>query len=210
MPQIALAQGRPTLVERIDSPLPQAALSIHERPLRYVERLDRRSLSQIDLLIVHATELPTLEMARNFGEKIRYASSGSGNSGHFYIDRDGAIEQFVPLERVAHHIRGYNGRSVGVELVNTGRYPHWYRLDHQRITEPYPNAQIEALVNLCNQLSLQIPTLSWIAGHDELDISEVAAEDSPETLIRRKVDPGAHFPWSQVLGSSKLKRLLLG
>ena len=93
-------------------------------PLPYELKLEARPLSQIDLVVIHCTEVPTLELSREFGERVLYAGSGTGNSGHYYIDRDGGVVLYVRPERVANHVRGYNPRSIGIELVNTGRYPH--------------------------------------------------------------------------------------
>ena len=70
--------------------------------------------------------------------------SGTGASGHWYIDRDGTIVEYVPAGRVAHHVRGHNAQSVGIELVNTGRFPDWYGSRHQAMDEPYTDAQIAA------------------------------------------------------------------
>ena len=72
-------------------------------------------------MVIHCTELPDLGMARGFGEKVMHKNSHTGNSGHFYIDRDGSIEEWVPVNRVAHHVRGFNSKSIGIELVNNGR-----------------------------------------------------------------------------------------
>ncbi|MEO6518812.1 MAG: N-acetylmuramoyl-L-alanine amidase, partial [Pseudoxanthomonas sp.] len=79
-------------------------------PLPYERLLEERARSQIDLVVIHCTELPDLAAARAMNEQVLYAS-GTGNSGHFYIDRDGSVHQFVDVERVAHHVRGYNPRS---------------------------------------------------------------------------------------------------
>ena len=112
----------------------------------------------------------------------------------------------VPPDRVAHHTRGYNPRSIGIELVNTGRYPHWLAANHQAMAEPYPQAQILALVALLQTLQRQWPALCWIAGHEDLDTSEVAASDDPRRRVRRKRDPGPLFPWRQVLDAIALER----
>jgi N-acetylmuramoyl-L-alanine amidase len=39
-------------------------------PLPYEQKLDARPLSQIDLVVVHCTETPTLASAREFGERV--------------------------------------------------------------------------------------------------------------------------------------------
>src|SRR5687768_17447023 len=114
-------------------------------PLPYQALLDERPLTQIDLVVIHCTELPDMAMSREFGERVLYAS-GTGNSGHYYIDRDGRVFQYVPLQRIAHHVRGYNARAIGIELVNTGRYPQWQDSRHQAMDEAYTDAQIAALV----------------------------------------------------------------
>jgi N-acetylmuramoyl-L-alanine amidase len=183
---------------------------IKQNPLTYVHRLKRRSVDDIDLVVIHCTELPDLPMARLWGEKIHHPQTRTGNSGHFYIDRDGHTEQWVPLEHVAHHVRGFNPRSIGIELVNTGRYPNWFHSDHQQMTELYPDFQIEALSKLLNQLEEQLSGLGNITGHSDLDTDMLQSDDQPDTMIRRKIDPGPLFPWSQLMAKISLKRLVAG
>lgn len=175
-------------------------------PLSYVDRLDERSIDDIELVVIHATELPDLETAREYGERIHHRNSQTGNSGHFYIDRDGTLHQWVPLERVAHHVRGYNRRSVGIELVNRGRWPDWLHSRRQEWPEEYGEEQIGALGELLQDLKVRLPNLAWIAGHDELDTGPVDASDNPAIKVRRKVDPGPLFPWEAIEATVDLKR----
>ena len=179
---------------------------IFQRLLSYTQRLERRRVEDIDLVVIHCTELPDMATARIFGEKVHHPESQTGNSGHFYIDLDGSIEQWVPVDRVAHHVRGFNSKSVGIELVNIGRYPDWFKSDHQQVTEPYPDIQIEALATLLNQLEKQLPALESISGHSDLDTTMLPSEDRPEVEIRRKIDPGPHFPWSVIMDGISLNR----
>lgn len=179
---------------------------IQSAPLPYETRLEPRPLAQVDLVVIHCTELPDLAMARRFGEEIRYPGSGTGNSGHFYIDRDGGVHQYVALDRVAHHVRGYNPRAIGIELVNIGRYPHWLASDHQRMEEPYTGAQIDALIGLLRELPSQLPALRWIAGHEDLDRAMEPASDDPTVRVQRKLDPGPLFPWERVMAAVGLTR----
>ena len=176
-------------------------------PLPYERQLKARPLSQIDLVVIHCTEVPTLELSREFGERVLYEGSGTGNSGHYYIDRDGSVVLYVRPDRIANHVRGYNPRSIGIELVNTGRYPHWRDSRHQAMDEPYPEAQIAALIGLLQQLQAELPALRYIAGHEDLDTEQVAAVDDPAVLVPRKRDPGPLFPWDRVMESIKLMRL---
>lgn len=176
------------------------------QPLPYHDRLRQRAARTLDLVVIHCTELPDLATARRYGERVLY-DDGTGNSGHFYIDRDGHVLQYVAPERVAHHVRGRNDRSIGIELVNTGRYPDWFDSRRQAMQEPYPDAQLAALVRLLRALCARYPTLHSIAGHDQLDLEQVPASDDPARCVARKQDPGPLFPWPGVLAAIALQPL---
>lgn len=181
-------------------------LPITVDPLPYEALLDERPLSQIDLVVIHCTELPDMVLAREYGERVLY-DSGTGNSGHYYIDRDGTVYQYVSLQRIAHHVRGHNARAVGIELVNTGRFPHWLDSRHQAMYEPYTEAQIVSLVALLKRLQAELPSLRQIAGHEDLDTDTTAATDDPNVRILRKKDPGPLFPWNRVLPLVALQQI---
>ena len=183
-------------------------MNIVRNLLPYADALQSRDLEAVTLLVVHCTELPDLQTAREYGETVHYPESGTGNSGHFYIDRDGRCEQWVPLERIAHHVRGLNGNSIGVELVNLGRWPDWFHAAHQTPTEAYPDVQIAQLLGLIEYLRSLLPNLREIAGHQDLDRQRIPAADDPEQMIWRKIDPGPLFPWKTVLERSSLHRVL--
>jgi len=136
---------------------------ILSRPLSYTSKLEQRTAAEISLVVIHCTELPDLVMAREYAEKIHYPESGTGNSGHFYIDRDGSIEQWIEPLRVAHHVADMNAHSIGIELVNRGRYPHWFNSNHQQAEENYPQQQINALLALLEVLTDKYPALKTIA-----------------------------------------------
>lgn len=184
----------------------QTPLTIHDEPLPYVARLEARELADIDLVVIHCTELPDLATAREYGERIVHPS-GTGNSGHYYVDRDGRVFRYVPHERVAHHVRGHNEHAVGVELVNTGRWPDWFDSRKQAMGEPYPATQIEALLKLLAYLRGALPNLRSIAGHEDLDTGKVAASDDASKQVQRKLDPGPQFPWPRVMETCGLQRL---
>lgn len=179
---------------------------VNDWPLPYVARLCERTIADIDLVVIHCTELPDLATAREYGERIQHPD-GTGNSGHEYIDRDGSLHQFVDLARIAHHTHDYNERSIGIELVNTGRYPHWFDSRNQVMKEPYPRPQIDSLLASLRSLRARCPNLQWIAGHEELDTGRVPASDDPSTSVLRKRDPGPLFPWREVLRGCGLQRL---
>lgn len=185
---------------------PQSAAP-HDWRLSYEHKLAARAREQIDLVVIHCTELPDLATARGYGERVLHPDSGTGNSGHHYIDRDGAVYAFVEPGRVAHHTRGYNERSVGIELVNRGRWPDWFDSRRQAMEEPYTEAQIAALVALLAALKTELPNLREIGGHEDLDTALVPASDDATKSVRRKRDPGPLFPWERVLAACGLRRL---
>ncbi len=178
-------------------------MHIEIKPLSYTKKLDSRPLEQIELLVIHCTELPDLAMARSYGEEIHY-NSGTGNSGHFYIDRDGSIQQWVNPNKVAHHVMGHNKQSIGIELVNSGRYPDWHHSKKQTLDEAYPDTQIDQLIALINHLHRTIPSLKHITGHEDLDQRLIDASDDPTKKVRRKIDPGPLFPWQYITQKTQL------
>lgn len=181
-------------------------LRLVTEPLPYVDLLEKRPLSQIDLVVMHCTELPDMAMAREYGERVLY-EAGTGASGHYYIDRDGCVYQYVDAALIANHTRGFNPRSVGIEIVNTGRYPNWYDSGNQIMTEPYTAEQIAALKQLLLRLKSECPNLQYIAGHEDLDTAEVTASDDPDKTVFRKRDPGPQFPWQEILAAVELKQI---
>ena len=142
--------------------------------------------------------IPTVwQPSPNFGERvpsivvIHYTGSDSAAaalrvlsdqrtevSAHYLVVRDGTIVQLVDERARAWHagesrwgtVTDLNSASIGIELDNNG-------------VEPYPQAQIDALLNLLADLSrrYRIPAAN-IVGH---------ADIAP----RRKADPGPLFPW---------------
>ena len=180
-------------------------LLIHRRHLPYSAKLEPRNPETVRLVVIHCTELPNLDMAREYGERILYPGSETGNSGHYYIDRDGRLEEWVPPDRIAHHVRGHNEDSIGIELVNRGRFPDWLHSRSQEMTEPYPQEQVETLVALLRHLIRHLGSLGRIAGHEQLDTERVPSSDDPAVHVARKLDPGPLFPWASVLASVPLK-----
>lgn len=171
--------------------------------LPYNHKLQLRDISEIEMIVVHCTELPDIETARVYGEKIHY-QSGTGNSGHYYVSKSGKIYQWVEDDRIAHHVKDHNRKSIGIELDNLGRYPNWHQTNHQIMHDKYTDVQIEALVKLIHTLQRKMPKLKYITGHEDLDTRLIASENDPEIFIRRKMDPGKMFPWDKIMNNINL------
>lgn len=102
-------------------------------------------------------------------------------SAHYLIARDGRIFYLVDELKRAWHAgdsywggnRDLNSSSIGIELDNNG-------------SEPFPDAQIDALIALLGDLALRwnIPAAN-VLGHGDV-------------APGRKVDPSGLFPWRRL------------
>ncbi len=178
----------------------RGSMDIIDNLLPQNKTLEQRDTKIIDLIVLHCTELPTLEEARRAAEEMRNTDAGTQCvSGHYYVDRDGRVYRYVEDNRIANHVTGYNRGSIGIEIVNKGRYPRWYSSGGQNPTEEYTPAQVASIIRLIEYLKRRYPNINKIARHSELDIRWVPAEDDDKVEVRRKIDPGPLFPWEEVL-----------
>jgi AmpD protein len=102
-------------------------------------------------------------------------------SAHLFIERDGAITQFVPFGARAWHagassfqgIANCNDYSIGIELEGCDDIA-------------YTDAQYDALARVTRQILAAYPLITpeRIVGHNQI---------APE----RKTDPGAAFNWNR-------------
>ena len=168
-------------------------MHITVRWLTWINDLPLRDPEDVNLVVIHATEEPEIKNARNLAE-----TSEDLIGAHYYIDRDGSVEEWVPITRAANHTRGHNRRSIGVELVNLGRYPDHFSSNRQVPSDPFPEAQIESLEQLFRQLRRECSNLSEVEPHSRLDVREVSASDDASVMVRRRIDPGPLFPWARV------------
>ncbi len=141
---------------------------------------DDRGDAAIDMLVLHYTGMQTAEAALD-----RLCDPAAKVSAHYTVDEGGTVYAHVPETRRAWHagisswagITDVNARSIGIELVNPG-HAFGYR--------PFPEAQIAALIPLCQGILSRHPIP---AGH-VLGHSDVAPA--------RKEDPGELFPWGRL------------
>ena len=143
---------------------------------------------QIDLIVIHSISLPPGEFGngnvqRLFNNQLDWEAHpwfdgirGMQVSAHFFIDRTGALWQFVSCADRAWHAgqSAYRGRtqcnddSIGIELEG---------LEGQT----FETLQYETLASLCAALFQAYP-IEYIAGHEHI-------------APGRKRDPGPGFDW---------------
>jgi beta-lactamase class A len=150
-------------------------------PNSWWEGYGASKIEPVSALVLHHTSQETDEECVAL-----FTRPESQVSSHFLVGRDGRLWQFVSLEHRAWHagpslLHGriaLNRSSIGVEITGDGN------------REPFTPAQIETVVRLVGVLTarygLQTP---WIVGHEHV---------APD----RKNDPGALFPWNDVLRRS--------
>jgi len=130
------------------------------------------------LIVIHGTEMASADAAL----AVLKSRNASGRvSAHYLVTDQGRIVQLVEDSKRAWHagagrwrgMNDINSVSIGIELDNDGR-------------EPYPKAQIEALIALLSDLSRRYALQpSAVIGHSDM-------------APARKKDPGILFPWQRL------------
>jgi N-acetylmuramoyl-L-alanine amidase len=148
----------------------------------------------VDMVVLHSTGGPTCDAttgrpvwvkAGTLRDNIRNIEAHAKLGIHYMIDRDGTVQASVPEDQVAHHVFKYSARSIGIELINDG--------DGR---DPFPEPQLDALVKLLRDITQRRGIgPAGIKRHSDLDHSMLPCDRSQ----RRKVDPGAAFPYQVVL-----------
>lgn len=158
----------------------------------------RPSQAEIDLIVLHCISLPPGqyggdEVQRLFTNQLDWNAhpyfkriEGMQVSSHFYIRRQGELQQFVSCDQRAWHagVSSYLGRSdcnnnaIGIELEGVD-------------DAPFDERQYETLASLCAAILQRYP-ITQVAGHEHI-------------APGRKTDPGSGFDWAllqQALGLS--------
>jgi len=146
-----------------------------------------------DLIVIHATGGPTCDAnnkpiwvpAGTLEDNIRTIEAHPRLGIHYMIDRDGKQVASIPENRVAYNVLTHSKRSIAIELINDGDG-----------VDPFPEPQLASLVDMLKTLTHRygIPR-SGIKGHEDLDRTRMPCAPNR----KRKVDPGAAFPWPEVL-----------
>ncbi len=131
-------------------------------------------------LILHFTGTETAQEALDV-----YAEPNAKLSAHYLVDIDGTVHALVDEDKCAWHAGNsywqgttdMNSHSIGIEVVNAG-----YKDD----ATPFPDIQIEALIELCSGICERHPKMRENAlGHSDI-------------APGRKIDPGHLFPWAKL------------
>ena len=148
----------------------------------------------IDMVVLHSTGGPTCDArtgkpiwvaAGTLDENMRHIQAHAELGIHYMIDRDGELRASVPEEQVAHHVFRFSGRSIAIELINDGDG-----------VDAFPAAQLTRLVTLLQDIRARRGIVrEGIKRHSDLDRAPMACDRTQ----RRKVDPGAAFPYDHVL-----------
>jgi N-acetylmuramoyl-L-alanine amidase len=148
----------------------------------------------VDMVVLHSTGGPTCDAATGrpvwvaageLRENLRTIEAHPRLGIHYMVDRDGRVHASVPEHQVAHHVFKHSARSIAVELVNDGDG-----------VDPFPDAQLSALVELLRGIVARRGIApSGILRHSDLDTAMLPCDPRQ----RRKVDPGAAFPFEAVV-----------
>jgi N-acetyl-anhydromuramyl-L-alanine amidase AmpD len=151
----------------------------------------------IDMIVIHSTGGPTCDgttgmpiwvKAGALEEDLRTIEAHPTLGIHYMIDRDGTVRSSVPEDQVAYHVFTHSGRSIAIELVNDGDG-----------VDPFPQAQLAAVEKLIHEIALRHGiSREGVKRHSDLDHGRMACEKTK----RRKVDPGAAFPFDKVLDAA--------
>lgn len=149
--------------------------------------------TQVDSIIVHAISGPDCRRGQLVfsgapGDAQRWKRFFDGHPFlgiHYVVDRDGVALASTPEDRVANHALANNDTTIGIELVHDG--------DGK---EPFGARQIEALITLIKDIRTRhkVP-LENIKGHSDVDVRTFMCGGES---YKKKMDPGANFPWAQV------------
>ncbi len=150
----------------------------------------------VDAVIVHSLGGPDCQQGTRFFRRIDgdarvWATTFARLpivSIHYVIGRDGTVASGIPEAMAASHAVGWNQRSIGIELVNNGDG-----------ADPFPEPQLAALGQLVREIRERHPQVARerILRHSDVDLSMFPAATHGEACaaFRRKLDPGAAFPW---------------
>ncbi|MCK4974670.1 MAG: N-acetylmuramoyl-L-alanine amidase [Sulfurimonas sp.] len=105
-------------------------------------------------------------------------------STHFMVERDGTINQLMPLDYMGRHVIGLNYNSIGIENVGG-----------QNSKDNLTDAQLKSNIDLIKELKKKFKTIEYVIGHYEYRCFEghdlwLELDDNYRTF---KDDPATRF-----------------
>ncbi len=113
------------------------------------------------------------------------SNGGSVNvSAHFMVERDGTVNQLMPLDYMARHVIGLNYSSIGIENVGG-----------EGSKDNLTQEQLRANIELIKELKKKFDTIEYVIGHYEYRCFEgselwLELDDGYRTF---KDDPSVRF-----------------
>lgn len=114
-------------------------------------------------------------------------SAGAVNvSTHFMIERNGTINQLMPLDYMGRHVIGLNYNSIGIENVG-GENP----AQRDNLTD----AQLRSNIELVKMLKKRFQTIEYVIGHYEYRCFEKTSLwlELDDNYRTKKDDPSIRF-----------------
>jgi len=178
-------------------------ITLHSAELAARDRWRPREATSINAIVIHSVggpaciagavtfrPIPFRDDDAMFWRKVMLAAPSA--DAHYVIGRSGRVAEIMPITQIANHTVGVNDISVGIELVNRGDG-----------AEPYGEAQIASLVALIRDIRGRVPAIPFenIVLHSEIDQRTCVCSG---VTYHRRPDPGANFPFDQVLAAARL------
>ncbi|MCF6308900.1 MAG: peptidoglycan recognition protein family protein [Sulfurimonas sp.] len=113
------------------------------------------------------------------------SNGGSVNvSTHFMVERDGTINQLMPLDYMGRHVIGLNYNSIGIENVGG-----------QNSKDNLTDAQLKSNIELIEELKKKFKTIEYVIGHYEYRCFEGSALwlELDDNYRTKKDDPAPRF-----------------
>ncbi len=179
------ACGSPALLRSTVAPAPRMAArtapsEVPQPPSEWIPSPNfdsRPEAERIDTIVWHHTS------SRADARKVAqyFQSAAAKVSSHYIVDRTGYIVRCVPDDKRSWHAGksvfggkpNVNGFSVGIEIANVG--------DNK---DPYPNAQVEAIVFLT----------AWLCKTYEVPLDRITRHRDVAVPAGRKDDTSDNFP----------------
>lgn len=157
----------------------------------------RSADAKVDRVVVHSSFAKAKKSTEWFSKDAVFAvwraeKDSAGKpfiSVHYFIDRDGKVHQLVREAEIANHAKGYNTRSIGVELAGIADefVKEAKKSGATDADLAYTDAQYKALSELITDIKLRHPTVKAIKH------SEIYEKDDKGEYKARKSDPGSKF-----------------